>query len=183
MRPRFWKEGRDEPPAKRTRTHGDFRGEPFALAALIAASYEGNGDSFKAFVRYRFRRPLHYSVKSSLWYGVSFSVLSLLAIGGGLASSALATVPGNHDLAIAIIGIVIAVATAVNRLWRPGLRSAVRHRTANSLRREGWAFLCGQGSYAKGDPTQRADAFIVAVERINAEAEAIDEAPVAEESS
>ena len=71
----------------------------------------------------------------------------------------------------------MAILAAVNRLWRPGLRAAVRHRAANELRREGWAFVCEEGHY-KNPKVDRLGTFFSEVERINAPAEAVDEQQV-----
>jgi hypothetical protein len=113
------------------------------------------------------------------WYGWAFSGLSVLVIAAGLGSSAIAAGPGKtNNTAIAILGLVVALGTAVNRLWRPGLRAVVRSQTANSLRREGWAFVCTRDKYAEAEPSERIPLFVDEVERINVAAESIDEQPV-----
>lgn len=155
-----------------------FKREPAELAHHVLET-TGSGDpGIKGFVHHRFWRPFRYSIKAEKWYGIGFSALTVVVIAGGLTSSVLAGAPGNNDVAIAVLGIVVAIAAAVNRLWRPGLRAVVRSRTANSLRREGWNFVSGRGRYQDLQPPARLDVFIDAVEEINVAAEVVDETPV-----
>jgi hypothetical protein len=158
------------------RTSKAFNEEPSALAGrLINIAGSDAPPGFPEFVKYRFWRPLQYSLKASFWYGWASSGLSVLAIAGGLASSALAAGPGSHDTLVAALGLLVVVTTTVNRIWRPGLRAVVRSQTANQLRREGWAFVCGRGNYVDLEPRARAPVFVDEVERINVTAEAVDE--------
>jgi Protein of unknown function (DUF4231) len=156
----------------------DSNKEPEELASLILEKAGQVDSAFGGFVKYRFRRPLSYSLRWSSWYGHAFTTLSVLAIAAGLGSSVLATA-GKSDVIVAVLGIVVAVATAINRLWRPGLRGVVRHRTANALRREGWDFVCGRGNYDPlEDDEKRCAHFIDEVQRICASAELVDEQAV-----
>jgi hypothetical protein len=153
---------------------GDFKREPGELSQLVAERMSGH-DGAVRFVRFRFHRPLAYSITWSFRYGYASSLLSVGVIAFGLASSALAAAGDSNDTVIAAFGLVIAVVAAINRLWRPGLRAVARHQTANALRREGWAFVLGRGAYENlPDATARSE-FQDAVERINAAVEAIDE--------
>lgn len=154
---------------------GDFKREPGDLSVLVTARMPGGkGDS--EFVRHRFHRPLAYSVKWSIRYEWAFTILSIAVIAGGLLSSALAAAPGGgNDTLIVAVGLTIAVVAAVNRLWRPGLRAVARHRTANSLRHEGWMFVCGRERYDGMSADESRAAFIDEVERINKAVESIDE--------
>ena len=157
-------------------TMTSFKNEPSELADLVLKKADhAGGEEFDEFVRHRYWRPFDHSVRWSSRYSFAFSALTILVIAGGVASSVLASLPNHHaNTAIAILGILVAVTASVNRLWRPGARAALRHRTANSLRREGWSFVCGQGRYRKceRDPI---DVFFEEVERINLPAESIDE--------
>jgi hypothetical protein len=157
-----------------------FKDEPEELSSLILERLEKDPQGpFDEFVEHRFWRPFEHSVKRADLYSAAFTGFTLLVIGGGVASSILSEVPGNPHTAIAIIGVAVALAAAVNRLWRPGLRAALRHRTANELRREGWNFVCEQGHYERSDDTDQEDKriqlFFRRVEKINAPVEAIDE--------
>ena len=165
----------------RRRKRSDFKHEPYALADLVVKTGDEKDRRFFGFVKYRFRRPFLHSLKWSMRYGFAVSALSLLAIGAGLASTTLAAVPGTNDVAIGLLGLLVALTTAVNRVWRPGLRAVVGHRTANDLRREGWEFVCGRGKYAEVDQAGRTALFIDSIERINASAEMVDEEPIDDE--
>jgi hypothetical protein len=152
-----------------------FKDEPAELAGLIVKKAGSTDPEFSRFVAHRFYRPFRHSINSAPKYGFAFSAISVLVIGAGLASSALASANQANTPFVVALGLLVAVAAAVNRLWRPGLRGAVRHETANSLRREGWSFVCGRGEYADG--TDQRGAFVDRVERINVKAETIDEQP------
>jgi hypothetical protein len=103
-------------------------------------------------------------------------LLTVLVIAAGVTSSVIAALPGEGgDIAIAVLGVFVAVVAAVNRLWRPGSRAAIRHRTANALRREGWSFACQEGRYQQKSGRDPASIFFEEVERINLPAESIDE--------
>lgn len=154
--------------------HRDFKREPGELSELVARRMQADDGAVK-FVRFRFHRPLAYSITWSLRYGFASTVLSVAVIAGGLASSALAASEGANDTLIAILGLAIAVVASINRLWRPGLRAVARHQTANALRREGWAFVLAYDSYADLAELEARAAFVGAVERINRAVEAIDE--------
>jgi hypothetical protein len=163
------------------RGHRDFKREPGELSELVTRRMQGHDGAVK-FVRFRFHRPLAYSITWSLRYGFASTALSVAVIAGGLASSALAASEGANDTLIAIFGLAIAVVASINRLWRPGLRAVARHQTANALRREGWAFVLAHDSYADLEDLEARAAFIDSVERINRAVEAIDESqPEAED--
>jgi hypothetical protein len=165
------------------KTSSAFKQEPSDLQKLIVDAV-GNADpGVEGFIAHRFWRPFRYSITAAQRYGFAFSALTVLVIGAGLASSVLAAAPGHHnDTIVAVLGIVVAVAAAINRLWRPGLRAVVRSRTANALRREGWAFACSRGDYAKMSSNERLGAFLDEVQKINAVAEVVDEADVEPET-
>jgi hypothetical protein len=168
---------------RKRKTEREFKREPCNLATLILqtaqSTDQGCESSFKDFVRHRYWRPFDHSVRSSFFFAFAFTSLTVTAIAAGLASSVLATTSWDgKDVVIAILGLLAAISTAINRLWRPGLRSAMRHRAANELRREGWAFVRGQGRYADIRAKNRVDAFFVAIESINRVVEELDETPV-----
>jgi hypothetical protein len=153
-----------------------FKAEPRELSELILDKLP-NGDPRREFVRHRFWRPFEHSINSAFTYSTGFTILTLVVIAGGVASSIISQTGWGHaDTLIAITGLLVAIAAAVNRLWRPGLRGALRNKVANELRREGWSFVCDEGRYKK-PIADRIGTFFKEVERINAPAEAIDETP------
>lgn len=152
-----------------------FKAEPRQLSALVLAKIDP-GDPRSQFVEHRFWRPFEHSINSAFTYSIWFTVLTVLVIAGGVTSSLLSQTELDHaDALIAISGLLVAVAAAVNRLWRPGLRGALRNKVANELRREGWCFVCDEGPYETS--SDKVGTFFREVERINAPAEAIDETP------
>lgn len=150
-----------------------FKDEPLELAKLIAQKAEDGDAEFERFVAHRFYRPFKHSITVAPWYGGAFSAVSVLVISAGLASSALASADQGNTALVVVLGLFVAVATAVNRLWRPGLRAAVRHETANALRREGWSFVCERGEYT--EEADRQGVFVDRIERLNVKAENVDE--------
>lgn len=162
---------------RKTRSPNAFRTEPAELTGLVLESAGDLVDAgFAKFVRYRYQRPFQHSVAWSMRYSFAFTTITVLIIGAGVTSSVLAGLSGHgSDTLIAVLGVFVAIAASVNRLWRPGPRAALRHRTANALRREGWSFVCKQGRYAVDVEADRLKIFFAEVERINMPAEAIDE--------
>lgn len=75
------------------------------------------------------------------------------------------------------LGVVISLFTAINQLWKPGMRSVSSYRAGNALRREGWDFVFDGGSYRahKDDPNQAFDLFVDRVREIQAQVDSIDE--------
>jgi hypothetical protein len=160
----------------KTSEQPSFKAEPRELSKLILTKVD-HGDARNQFVRHRFWRPFQHSIDTASTYSAGFTLLTLLVIAGGVASSIISQTGWGHaDTLIAITGLIVAVAAAVNRLWRPGLRAALRNKVANELRREGWSFVCDEGHY-KDPGCDRVGTFFKEVERINAPAEAIDENP------
>ena len=164
------------PWGNRSKERPSFKKEPEELAKLILGRFSDD-DPRRKFVKHRFWRPFEHSIDSAITYSVSFTLLTLVVIAGGIASSIISQTGWGHaETLIAITGLVVAVAAAVNRLWRPGLRAALRNKVANDLRREGWSFICEEGPY-KDPGGDRIGTFFKEVERINAQAEEFDETP------
>lgn len=160
---------------KKRRERNHFKREPEELSKQVL-DVAAADESFAAFVCHRFRRPFAHSVRWSLRYGYAYLLLTLGTIAAGLAASALTAFEfGARDAIVALLGLTVAIATTLNRLWRPNVRAALRHQTANDLRREGWAFVRRQGEYAEQSDGKRLQTFTEAVEDINFVAEAIDE--------
>lgn len=151
--------------------------EPLKLTELVVKTAgTSSDDNFTEFVWHRYWRPFDYSVRWSMNYSVAFTALTILVIAAGVASSVIASMSGHEgDVAIAVLGVLVAVMAAVNRLWRPGPRAALRHQAANDLRREGWRFVCGEGRYRTCKKEDRLKIFFDAIEAINLTPEAIDE--------
>jgi Protein of unknown function (DUF4231) len=154
-----------------------FYDEPMKLTELVLKTAGvSSDDSFTEFVWHRYWRPFDYSVRWSMNYSFAFTALTILVIAAGVASSVIASMSGHEgDVAIAVLGVLVAVMAAANRLWRPGPRAVLRHRAANDLRREGWRFVCGQGRYSDGAAEDRRKVFFEEIEAINRTPEAIDE--------
>lgn len=158
------------------RTKWKFYNEPTRLTELVLKTAGDSADEgFIEFVWHRYWRPFDYSVRWSMHYSFAFTALTILVI-AGVASSVIASMSGHEgDVAIAVLGILVAVMAAANRLWRPGPRAALRHRAANDLRRAGWRFVCQQGQYRDCEGKDRLKAFFDEIEAINRTPEAIDE--------
>src|SRR3982751_6196322 len=108
----------------------EFEVEPRELSALVLSKISRE-DPRRQFVRHRFWRPFEHSINSAFKYSTWFSVLTMVVIAGGVASSILSQTEWDHaDALIAISGLSVAIAAAVNRLWGPGLRGAMRKKVA-----------------------------------------------------
>jgi hypothetical protein len=119
---------------------------------------ENNRDP-DCFLTHRFERPLLRHRKWGAWYGRIFTSLSLAAIVAGTASSAIKTnkdIVADQNWILIVLGLVVAITTAVNQLWKPGLRSVGSHRAGNALLREGWDFTKGRGRYQEAPGRKRA---------------------------
>jgi hypothetical protein len=133
-------------------------------------------EAFDDWLRFRFTNPLEDDAAAGPDYSKAFNALSILTISAGLASSALAGAMGNAPrLAIAILGLVVGVLAAVNRIWNPAQRSVARYQAAYALRREGWDFVHDRGRYARLPPDLRLGAFIDEIGHIHRAVETVDE--------
>lgn len=159
------------------KSKNDFYDEPGELASLVEKTINDlttGSAPFNQYIRHRYRRPFEYSVYWSIRYSIAFTVLTTFVIAGGLASSVLASSGNGNSALVSGIGLLVAISAAVNRLWRPGVRAALRHQAANALRRHGWSFVCGRKPYDIAYD-KSIDLFLLEIERINRGVESIDE--------
>jgi hypothetical protein len=147
---------------------------------LDADAAEELRDTRVEFARLQFCSPMGNYTRWGGWYGVAFTVLSLAALVAGLASSGIAAGWSEADWArwwILGLGLVAAVAAAVNQVWKPGQKSASRTRGGNALRREAWDYLNDLGRYEelKSSPQEAFGLFANQVSAIVRAAEEVDE--------
>lgn len=134
-------------------------------------------EAFDDWLRFRFHEPLVRDAAAGPAFGKTATAIGVATIGAGLGSSALATTSGNGATgAVAVLGIVVGVLSAINQIWRPSQRSVARYQAAFALRREGWDFLNDRGRYERLDPEARLATFIDEVARVHRAVESIDEA-------
>ena len=105
------------------------------------------------FVRRRFTKQLARYAWEGRRDGFAFTFLSLGSIGAALASSGLAAAVNQHNKGtvrwlIFAFGLVVALLTTTNQLWKPGQRSNRGFRAANALRQHGWDFALARGLYS-----------------------------------
>jgi hypothetical protein len=151
----------------------------FADTHLVPGALADAPDSSEAFddwLRFRFTKPLEDDAAAGPDYSKAFNAISVLTIAAGLASSVIAgATVDTPRYAIGLLGLVVGVLTAVNRIWNPAHRSVARYQAAYALRREGWDYVQGRGRYARLQPDMRLGAFIDEVGNIHRGVESIDE--------
>lgn len=115
-------------------------------------------------------------------YGFAFAFLSIVGVAAGVISSGIAagwSGASRSRWAILVLGLLVALAAAINQVWRPGEKSVSRMRGANALRNEGWAFVHKRGRYRLlADDREAFGLFVDEVFRIVGEAAVVDEAHV-----
>ncbi len=133
-------------------------------------------------VEFRFCNPLIDSARAAtrqtalvLWLSSATALLGVAAstfavLGGDNKSSGLSV----WTFIAAGCGVAVAGLTAITQIRRPGQRSVALYQHMHTLRREGWAFVSGRGSYGRGG-SRALDLFIEAVNRIQRGVESIDE--------
>lgn len=104
---------------------------------------------------------------------IAFGSLSIVSVAAGVAVSSLAD---NQDVVFGL-GLLIAASSAANQVWKFGPRSAVRFRSGNALRQEGWDFVMGRGRYITAKDNEEAwKAFYDVVWQIERASDAMVEA-------
>jgi hypothetical protein len=110
---------------------------------------------------------------------VAFTLTTLLVVASGVLTSSIgAGWPSAHwaKLVLLGLGLVTAVGSALNHLWRPGRKGTGRIRGANRLTTEGWNFAHGVGRYRGLGVRAAYDLFVEEVGRILADTASVDEA-------
>lgn len=125
------------------------------------------------FVDSRFKDRMITHLVQAPKFMVWFHVLSVVAIVGATAVSGLG---GEVGWLVTLLGVVIALATAINQAGRLGQRSAVRFTAGNALRKEGWDYVMGRGRYLNKEGAPAFALFYDAVWEIERPADAIVEA-------
>lgn len=144
-----------------------------------ASSVIRDANWLDCFLTYRFEIPLRRHGWRGPWYGRAFTYLSVAAIAAGVASSAISSQGSDGSLRWVVfsLGLVVAIATAMNQLWKPAQRSVGAYRAGNALRREGWDYVNDRGRYRKvqGDRKSAFDTLIDQIRDIQAQVDSIDE--------
>jgi hypothetical protein len=133
----------------------------------------------KSFLEYRYGAHLRNYRRWGGKYSAAFAVTTLVVVASGVLSSTIgAGWRSAHwsKIALLVLGLVTALGSALNQMWRPGRKGAGRIRGANRLSTEGWNFVAGGGRY-QGIEVRAAFALLVEeVARILADTAAVDEA-------
>ena len=134
----------------------------------------------RCFLEHRFKEPLlKYGFRGPA-YGRAFTYLSVSVVAAGFASSAISAdqdTAGKLRWLLFGLGVLVALFTAINQLWKPGMRSVGSYRAGNALRREGWDFVLDSGRYraVKDKPNEAFDLFVDQIREIQSQVDAIDE--------
>lgn len=131
------------------------------------------------FLAHRFHEPLLKYGASGPLYGRAFTVLSVSVVAAGFASSAISANSSTAEdwrWVLIVLGLLVALFTAVNQLWKPGMRSVGNYRAGNALRREGWDYVFDRGRYE--ERKEGFHLFLDAIKEIQSQVDAIDEVQV-----
>lgn len=144
--------------------------------AKAVVADEGRLDCFLAF---RFEVPFLRHGKRGPLYGRAFTSLSVAAIAAGVASSAISANPDSAESLrwlLFALGLVVAIVTSINQLWKPAQRSVGAYRAGNALRREGWDYVNGRGRFqGLTDERKAYDLLLDQIREIQAQVDSIDE--------
>jgi hypothetical protein len=131
------------------------------------------------FLTFRFEAPFLRHSKRGPLYGRAFTYLSVAAIAAGVASSAISADPGSAKSLrwlLFSLGLVVAITTSINQLWKPAQRSVGAYRAGNALRREGWDYVNERGRYQGMQEARKAyDLLLDQIREIQAQVDSIDE--------
>jgi Protein of unknown function (DUF4231) len=146
------------------------RAEVGALSAHVLRVLEneavqeprGDTEHLRDWVTYRFAVPLEENLREASFNARVRTVINLVVIAGGFATSGIAVAAGSGEPGSALswivfaIGLLVALAGGISQTFRPGQRASARKAFGEQLRREGWALVNEHGDYqtAKRDPQQ-----------------------------
>ena len=163
--------------------YGDHPGEPDELERLILEKLDAEApekvETAKSFLEVRYSAHLRNYRRFAGKYSAVFILITLLVIASGVLTSSIgAGWPSAHwaKIVLLVLGLVTALGSALNHLWRPGRKGTGRMRGANRLTTEGWNFAQGVGRYRGLDVRAEYDLFVEEVGRILADTAAVDEA-------
>jgi len=122
----------------------------------------GDTEHLRDWVAYRFAVPLEEHLRQASFNARVRTVINLVVIAGGFATSGIAVASGSGQPGSALswivfaIGLLVALAGGISQTFRPGQRASARKAFGEQLRREGWALVNEHGDYqtAKRDPEQ-----------------------------
>jgi LPXTG-motif cell wall-anchored protein len=131
----------------------------------------------RAFVGQRYAERLTMHTYMAPRHSAIAMALTVIAVGGGAATSTLAATGDTESRWLIALGLLIAFTGAVNQVGRFGQRAAARFQAGNALRKEGWDFALRQGRYARLDDETAFSTFYAMVWTIEQPADALAEAP------
>jgi hypothetical protein len=164
---------------------GDHPSEPAELERLILERVRLEApekvEPATSFLQIRYDAHLRNFRQWGGKYNLAFSVTTLAVVASGVLTSSIgAGWPSAHwaKIMLLALGLVTALGSALNYLWRPGRKGTGRMRGANRLTAEGWSFVLGVGHYRELDVRAAWAFFVEEVGRILADTAAVDEADV-----
>jgi hypothetical protein len=164
---------------------GDHPGEPAELERLILERLRSEApekvETARSFLEHRYGAHLRNYRRWGGKYSIAFTLTTLLVVASGVLTSSIgAGWPSTHWAKIVLLGLglVTALGSALNHLWRPGRKGTGRMRGANRLTTEGWNFVHAIGRYAELDAPVAYELLVEEVGRILADTAAVDEADV-----
>lgn len=124
------------------------------LKRLESLHADADHDLYKDWLNSEFTYPLRALLFGSARDRRAHTVLNLVVIGGGFATSGIAVAAGSGrqgstaSWIVFSIGLLLAVIGGANQLFRPGYRATERTTIAVEMREEGWAFAMAIDSYS-----------------------------------
>jgi hypothetical protein len=159
--------------------------EPAELERLILEKLQSEApervETARSFLEHRYGAHLRNYRRWGGKYSAVFTLTTLLVVASGVLSSSIGTGWREAHWAkvwLLGLGLVTAVGSALNHLWRPGRKGTGRMRGANRLSTEGWNFVEGVGRYRGLDIRAAYALFVEEVGRILDDTAAADEADV-----
>lgn len=150
------------------------------IARKAATDGKREEKELDCYLQHRFEEPLVKYGRRGPLYGRAFTFLSITVVAAGFGSSAISVAQQDNPTeflrwTVFGLGVLVSLFTAINQLWKPGLRSVGSYRAGNSLRREGWNFVFNRGPYRTAKANEAFDLFIDQIGEIQSQVDAIDE--------
>jgi Protein of unknown function (DUF4231) len=170
----------------RTKAERDTEQEVQQLFVHLGQQLNSASSADKDFLEFRFRRRAANYLRLGRYNSVSNTFITLLIVAGGFATSGIAVAAGGGrgsktGWIVFAIGIVVAVAGAIARLFNPETRALELKSIVAKMIAEAWDFIENAGVYASA--TSQTDSFPLfreTIESLNRQADGLpNQAPQA----
>jgi len=168
----------------RTKAERDTEQEVEKLHGLLGGELTKDSEADKEFLEFRFRRRCASYLRLCRYNSVSNTLITLVIVAGGFATSGIAVATGGGrgskaGWLVFAIGIVVAVAGALAKLFNPETRALQLKAIVARMIAEAWDFVEYRGAYVPvASQPRRFAHFRDTIESLNREADGLpDQAP------